>query len=264
MEFALTQNKSPIDSQSLTTANHQTVAARKPFWFFVCFSGYMDMYGDLETVAKYLNAHEDWFGRCAKPMKVEPFGENGYILNVGRFGSLGYEVEPKIAVILDPPQNNLYVMRTVPIPDYKTIGYEVQYRALMELARVATDEINAPAPSLLRQKIPIPSIITRVSWQLDLAVTVEFPRFITRLPANLIQTTGDRVLAQIVRQISPRLTYKVQQDFHNSQGLPLPGKNSRGFSKIEKECDFIVPTYNSDTMSLSLTDRVSKESNRAA
>ncbi|WP_425461531.1 DUF1997 domain-containing protein, partial [Hyella patelloides] len=39
-----------------------------------------------------------------------------------------------------------------------------------------------------------------------------------------MQNTGDRLLAQIVRQISPRLTYKVQQDFHSSKGLPIPAK----------------------------------------
>jgi hypothetical protein len=43
-----------------------------------------------------------------------------------------------------------------------------------------------------------------------------FPKFIRRLPQGLIQGTGDRVLAQIVRQVSRRLTAKVQDDFHAS------------------------------------------------
>ncbi|MDY7014297.1 MAG: DUF1997 domain-containing protein, partial [Cyanobacteriota bacterium] len=63
--------------------------------------------------------------------------------------------------------------------------------------------------------------------QLQLKVTVNFPKFIYKLPPSLIQSTGDRLLAQIVRQISPRLTYKVQKDFHRSLDLPLPPKQSR-------------------------------------
>jgi hypothetical protein len=61
-----------------------------------------------------------------------------------------------------------------------------------------------------------------VEWELDLTVTVQFPRFIQRLSKSLVQTTGDRLLRQIVRQISRRLTYKVQEDFHFTLGLPMP------------------------------------------
>ncbi|MFP4008109.1 MAG: DUF1997 domain-containing protein, partial [Spirulinaceae cyanobacterium] len=42
------------------------------------------------------------------------------------------------------------------------------------------------------------------------------------------------LLAQIVRQVSPRLTYKVQKDFHDRLGLPLPPKQSRLFEQVPK------------------------------
>lgn len=256
MELTLTQEKSltssnlSIQQKSLTTTEDSTLNSFKSFWFSVCFVGYMDMYSDLKTVANYLNAHDDWFSRCAQPMNVEPLNKNGYVLNIGRFASLGYEVEPKIAVAIDPPEDNLYVMRTVPIPNYVAPGYEVQYKAIMELAETSTEEIKEQSlKKIFAKKLSIPSTMTKVSWQLDLTVSVEFPKFIEKLPTNLVQKTGDRLLAQIVRQISPRLTYKVQQDFHSSRGLPIPAKNGRGLNKIAPECECTVSPDNDDTVS---------------
>ena len=59
------------------------------------FEGCMEMYSHIEIVEDYFKQHQGWFCRCAKPMSVEPLGENGYILTVGHCGALGYEVEPK-------------------------------------------------------------------------------------------------------------------------------------------------------------------------
>jgi len=58
-------------------------------------------------------------------------------------------------------------------------------------------------------------------------VMVQFPRFIHALPMSLIETTGDRLLNQIVRQVSRRLTHKVQEDFHTSANLPFPKKHRK-------------------------------------
>ncbi len=230
----------PINSQSptLTAKKLSTHSQEKQnsFEFNAFFSGYVDMFSSLTTVAEYLAAHENWFYRCAQPMTVEPFCKDGYLLNVGKFNSLGYEVEPKIAVVLEPPQNNLYVMRTVPIPNDDFSGYEVQYKSSMELNEIATDKIKMS----LRDKIfasrqMVPEIITRLNWQLDLVVSVDFPDFVTKLPRNLIQKSGNSLLSQIVRQVSPKLSYKVQQDFHLSHGLTIPYKNCRGLTQLDSK-----------------------------
>ena len=218
------------DSMQLTCPN--SIEQQKTFVFNVSFNGRMDMYSDVETVAEYLNAHEGWFCRCAQPMKVEPLGENGYILTVGKFGSFGYEVEPKMGVVLNPPVDHVYLMQTIPIPDCDE-GYEVNYHAKMKLEEVAGDTVAKKGSGLFNKQADVPERITKVNWDLDLTVKVEFPAFIGKLSSNLIQTTGDRLIAQIVRQVSPRLTYKVQQDFHKSQGLAMPPKNSRQLNKIE-------------------------------
>ncbi|ERN42589.1 protein of unknown function (DUF1997) [Rubidibacter lacunae KORDI 51-2] len=177
---------------------------RAPFHFHHHCGGTMAMNADVESVADYLNAHAGWFVRCARPMAAEPLSDRGYALTIGRFGAFGYEVEPKIGIELMPPEGCCYRMQTVPIPGYLLQGYNVDYRATLEI-----------------QQSPDAGC-THVDWTLDLGVAVHFPGFIHRLPRKLIQNTGDRLLSQIVRQVSRRLTRKVQEDFHSRLNASLP------------------------------------------
>ena len=196
--------------------------ADAPTRFYGEFADCMEMYADAQTVAEYLNSHHGWFCRCAQPMKVEPIGENGYALAIGRFGSFGYDVEPKVGLELLPPNQGVYRIKTIPVPDYVAPGYEVEFESSMQLVETQTDSsTQSHAFDGLRREI------TRVEGQLDLAVCVQFPKFIQRLPKSLVQSTGDRLLYQIVRQVSRRLTYKVQEDFHHSLGLPFPLKPTK-------------------------------------
>lgn len=191
--------------------------------FYGNFADCMEMYASAQTVANYLNDHQDWFCRCAQPMKVEPLGKNGYALAIGRFGSFGYEVEPKVGLELLPPDKGVYRIKTIPVPNYVAPGYDVQFNSAMELVETRLDSSNQnfQAPE------QCPGKITRVEWSLDLAVYVQFPKFIHRLPKSVVQSTGDRLLHQIVRQVSRRLTYKVQEDFHKSLSIPFPVKSKR-------------------------------------
>lgn len=201
----------------------QAAEELEPFRFHGYFEDCMEMYAPPEVVAEYLNAHHEWFRRCAQPMKAEPLGENGYALVIGRFGSFGYEVEPKIGLHLLPPEAGIYRIRTISIPDYVAPGYDVDFNAAMKLVELKADSLEENT-ELTKN---LSSTITKIEWQLDLAVFIKFPRFIHRLPKSLIQTTGDRLLAQIVRQVNRRLTQKVQEDFHTSLGLSLPSKSKR-------------------------------------
>ncbi|MCU0535929.1 MAG: DUF1997 domain-containing protein [Hydrococcus sp. Prado102] len=203
------------------------------------FEGYMEMYRDAQSVAQYLDAHEGWFCRCSQPMKVEPIGNNGYILTVGKFGAFGYEVEPKIAVVLQPPQEGVYLMNSIPVPNYQAPGYDVDYQASMELQEIPVESAKSDVAAVYKKhKISqLPAVITQVKWELHMDVAVQFPKFIRKLPACVIQRTGDRLLAQIVRQISPRLTQKVQQDFHSRFNLPNPPKNAISLQRISQQDD---------------------------
>jgi hypothetical protein len=179
--------------------------------FYGRYQDCMEMFAPADKVAEYLNSHNSWFSRCAEPMKVQQLGENGYALTIGRFGSFGYEVEPKIGLELLPPDEGIYRIRTIPIPDYHPPGYDVDYRASLQLKENMENDISTDIGE-----------VTKVEWELDLIVYLHFPRFIQRLPKSLIQSTGDRLLNQIVRQVSRRLTRKVQEDFHKSFQIPFP------------------------------------------
>ncbi|MEB3336073.1 MAG: DUF1997 domain-containing protein [Leptolyngbyaceae bacterium] len=185
-----------------------------PTQFQTRFIGFMDMNAEINQVADYFQAHQGWFRRCAHPMKAEPIGSTGYALVIGRFGAFGYQVEPKVGLDLLPPEKGIYRIKTIPVPDYTPPGYDVDFQSVMELKECPPEDTP--------QSETQPLTITRVEWQLDLQVTLQFPKFIHKLPKSLIQNTGDSLLYQIVRQVSRRLTYKVQEDFHTSHNLPLP------------------------------------------
>jgi hypothetical protein len=202
-------------TDSEAVVNHAEVetvgSVHEPTYFHGYYSSCMEMGADAKTVSAYLDAHQGWFRRCAQPMSVEPLGENGYALTIGRFGSFGYEVEPKIGLDLLPQQEGIYRIETIAIPGYEPVGYEVDFKASLHLVETTT---SAGTP------------LTRVEWELNLDVAVQFPRFIRALPQSLIQKTGDRLLNQVVRQVSRCLTHKVQSDFHATHNLPFAHKTT--------------------------------------
>lgn len=178
------------------------------------FTGRMELCGNAQSVITYLDNHQGWFCRCAQPMTVIPLGERGYALKVGRYGSLGYEIEPQVGLELLPPDHQgIYRIVTVPVPGYNPPNYQVDFQAALQLLETQADERESEN-------------VTRVEWHLNLKVSIQFPRFITKLPQTLIQRAGDRLLKQVVRQISQRLTAKVVADFHTTQGILLPNLHS--------------------------------------
>ncbi len=200
--------------------SHAEFSSKETLHFQGDYIGQMEMYADAASVAKYLDAHQEWFHRCAQPMTVEPIGENGYGLTVGKFKSLNHEVEPKIGLHLLPQEEGIYRIETIPVPGYEPAGYDVDFKASMTLCEGAAED--------LPKDLEIEKA-THVEWELTLSTWVEVPRFIQVLPDNLVKASGDKLLNQIVRQVSKRLTKKVQQEFHTSLNLPVPNENKRRF-----------------------------------
>ena len=178
------------------------------------YVGNMEMSADINTVANYLDSHQGWFSRCAKPMDVKPIGNNGYAISLGRFGSLNFQVQPKIGLHLLPQNQGIYRIETIPVPGHEPEGYDVDFKAAMSLAEKQQTDLSA------RQA-------THVEWELNLQTKVHMPKFIQALPQSLVKASGDKLLNQIVRQISKRLTHKVQEDFHTMMNLPLPKHNHK-------------------------------------
>ncbi|MGB3188633.1 MAG: DUF1997 domain-containing protein [Limnoraphis sp.] len=200
----------------------------EPTWFYTRFEDCMEMYANLDTVAEYLSNHRGWFCRCAEPMQTQPIGENAYDLLIGRFGSFGYQVEARIGLELLPPdEQGIYRIRSVPVPGYTAPGYEIDFQATMKLVELPIDEFCREQKIKPNQR---PSAITGAQWTLDLYVGVKFPKFVRAMSESLIQKTGDGLLAQIVKQVSRRLSYKTQMDFHTTENIPFltQGKRKKG------------------------------------
>ena len=189
----------------------------QPVRFHIEFADEMVLWADAQTVARYFDAHQQWFQRCAQPMQTEPIGKNGYALTIGKFGALGYDVEPKIGLELLPQEDGIYHIQTIAIPNYTPPGYEVNFQAWQKLIEISSTDYVVKKKAVQEN---LPPVITKVEWHLDLEVFIKFPRFLQKLPQNLIQKTGDRVLLQIIQLVNHRLTQKVQQDFHSSLGIP--------------------------------------------
>ena len=188
------------------------------------FSDQMEMLAPTSVVADYLDHHDDWFERCAAPMQVQAVDRQSYQLTLGRFGNFGFEVEPTIGLRLLPEVQKVYRIETIDLHEQRdgdrpalNDHYDVDFRARMELKPWASEASDDA------------SMATAVSWDLDLAVWIRLPRVITMLPDGLVQSSGDHLLKQIVRQISRRLTWKVQEDFHANHGLLCPARRRAAF-----------------------------------
>lgn len=198
----------------------------EPVYFHGNYANVMEMFADAATVGNYLDVHREWFTRCAHPMTTSPLGQNGYDLTIGKFGSFGYEVEPKIGLDLLPQDHGVYRIQTIPIPGYVAPGYDVDFRAALQLVEIDTEPDAYHIPGMNGSE-GIPARMTHVEWELKLVVAIQFPRFIHSLPMSIIQSTGDSLLHQIVRQVSRRLTIKVQKDFHSTRNIPFPQRRKK-------------------------------------
>ncbi len=188
------------------------------------FADLMEMRAEVPAVAAYLDCHEGWFQRCAAPMPVAPLGCNGYRLTLGRFGNFGFEVEPTIALELLPQSEGVY--RIITVPPEASGRVEPAANRLDGLYDV---EFNASLQLDPGGEGPGGEGLTLVRWELDLSVWIRLPAVITLLPDGLVQSSGEHLLRQIVRQISRKLTWKVQEDFHASHGLECPPRRRAQF-----------------------------------
>jgi len=194
-------------------------------WFRLHYEDNVHLYAPRAIVAEYLTKHSDWFPRCAAPIAVSPIGPNSYDLLIGRYGAFKFELEVRIGLELSPPDRyGVYRIVTMGLPNYSPPGYQVDFQGNFILREVPTDP--AIRLELLSKEMPdLPPVMTRWEWQLDLDVAIQFPQFIRAMPESMIHNTGDRILGQIVGEVSRRLASRVQTDFHQSLGINATGRS---------------------------------------
>lgn len=197
------------------------------------FADLMEMRAPADVVGRYLDRHEDWFRRCAAPMTVASLDRDAYLLTLGRFGNFGFEVEPTIALELLPQENGVYEIVTLPLADQSANLqglYDVDFNASLRLDETDGQSLSASGPiEVSNEEVDLLMSHTLVRWQLDLAVWIRLPSMLNLLPDGLVQSSGDHLLKQIVRQISRKLTWKVQEDFHANHGIPCPPRRRARF-----------------------------------
>jgi hypothetical protein len=193
------------------------------------FADLMEMRAPASVVGAYLDQHQGWFRRCAAPMTVTALERNGYVLTLGRFGNFGFEVEPTIGLELLPQADGIYRIQTVPVADADAALaalYDVEFNASLRLDEADGQQLG---PEISAEEVDGLMAHTLVRWDLDLAVWIKLPAMVTILPEGLVQSSGDHLLRQIVRQVSRKLTWKVQEDFHASHGIPCPPRRRARF-----------------------------------
>nr|WP_259701897.1 MULTISPECIES: DUF1997 domain-containing protein [unclassified Synechococcus] len=206
----------PNLSAAATTAPLRSGADTRVRCYSSQFTDLMEMAAPATVVGDYLDHHDGWFRRCAAPMRVLALGHNSYALTLGRFGNFGFEVEPTIALELLPQSEGVYRIGTVPLADdapSRQQVYDVDFNASLRLE--SWNGELGPA--------------TQVCWDLDLRVWIRLPAVIGLLPESLVQSSGDHLLRQIVRQVSRKLTWKVQEDFHATHDLVCPPRRRAAF-----------------------------------
>ncbi|MEM1418686.1 MAG: DUF1997 domain-containing protein, partial [Myxococcota bacterium] len=144
--------------------------------------------------------------------EVRALDPQSYAITIGRFGAFDYYVEPKIGLRLMSQVDGIYWTHSIPVPGHVHPSYDVDFKSSMELLGEARAGTGG-------------AVTTKVKWTLRLGVNVWFPGFVRILPEKLLQSTGDRMLNGIVRQVSKRFTRKVLEDFHGAMDRPIPDQN---------------------------------------
>jgi serine/threonine protein kinase len=191
--------------------------------FTLHYEDHLDLYAKPQVVGEYIYNHRQWFPGCATPLKVSSIGKNGYDILVGKYGAFRFEVEVRIGLELLPANaDGIYKINSINLPNYTPPGYQVDFQGSFQLHEIVMSKSILDIFKFTRKKLP--DIFTRWEYQLDLEVGVKFPKFIRNLPESMIKKTGDRIIMQIVKEVSKRLCERVQNDFHHRLGIDFNNK----------------------------------------
>ncbi|GAB4218538.1 MAG: DUF1997 domain-containing protein [Synechococcales cyanobacterium] len=164
--------------------------------------GQVDLETPVEDLADYLRHHQEWIHRCFKPLKVNPLGEGNYRLHFFRIGGLGFELEPHFAISIWEEPLHQFRLDSLDLPEDEPLPYHVDCQATFRIEQLP--DTDRP--------------ITRVFWGLVLKIDIELPGFLQVLSRSLVQKVGIKVVNQVTRSMSDRLTHNVCTDFYRSVG----------------------------------------------
>ncbi|MDX2273148.1 MAG: DUF1997 domain-containing protein [Cyanobacteriota bacterium] len=164
--------------------------------------GQVDLDTDVQALAHYLNHHQSWIHHCFKPLQVEALSEDTYRLQFFRIGGMGFELEPCFGVKIWPEDQQVFRLSSIELPSDAELPYKVDCQSYFQLEALPDAGNSAPQ--------------TRVHWDLKLRIGMELPGFLLALPRKLVHKVGSRVVNQVTRSMSDRLTHNVCTDFYKS------------------------------------------------
>ncbi len=188
-----TETPTPIPTETLDKSSVRILAGRQ---------GRVDLQTDRFTLAHYLHHHAEWIERCFKPLKVFPLSPETYKLQFFRIGGLGFELEPCFGIKIWPEQNSVFRLSSIELPEEEGLPYSVDCLSYFRLEELDPEPLQEP--------------LTRVHWDLKLDIWMQLPGFLQALPYSLVYRVGARVVNQVTRSMSDRLTHNVCTDFYRS------------------------------------------------
>lgn len=188
-----TATPTPIPTETIDKRSVRILAGRQ---------GRVDLETDRLTLAHYLHDHAEWIERCFKPLKVFPLSPETYKLQFFRIGGLGFELEPCFGVKIWPEQDSVFWLSSIDLPEEEGLPYSVDCLSYFRLEELDLDSHHGP--------------LTRVHWDLKLDIWMQLPGFLQALPYPLVYRVGARVVNQVTRSMSDRLTHNVCTDFYRS------------------------------------------------
>jgi hypothetical protein len=162
--------------------------------------GQVAMETEREPLAAYLGEHQEWIDRCFKPLKVFPLSESTYKLQFFRIGGLGFELEPCFGVEIWAEEDYLFRLGSIDLPSDADLPYTVDCQSYFQLRDLPD------------------SGMTQVNWDLELDIWMELPCFLSAFPHSLVYNVGAKVVRQVTRRMSDRLTHNVCTDYYRSVG----------------------------------------------
>ncbi len=164
--------------------------------------GAVDLETDLDRLASHLERHSEWMERCLKPLTVYALSADDYKLQFFQISGLGFSLEPCFGVKVWSEPNYVYCLRSIPLPEDEALPYTVDCWSYYHLESIVESEV------------------TRVNWKLKLHIVLDLPKFLQALPDSMVYQVGVRVINQVTRTMTDRLTRNVCTDYYQSIGRP--------------------------------------------
>lgn len=157
--------------------------------------GRVDLRTALAPLVDYFRDHSHWVPVGFKPLVVRQLGELTYRLQLPRFGAMGYELAPELA--LEVVEESEYAHRLVSI-DQPDLDYKVDFDGLLGL-HPAGERVG-------------------VDWQARFAIEIEPPGFLWMIPEAALKAAAQVAASAMIGSVCRTLIDNLTCDYRSRSG----------------------------------------------